>query len=1186
MSRSSFLRCALWMLFCAIVITSPAQGQYRASLQGVVTDSTGAVIPDATITLTNKETNQILTTKSSGVGNYAFNALAPSRYKLEAEQTGFKKKVLDDVLVRAEQANALNVQLEAGDATVTVNVNASAEAPIDTATGQISGTVNQAQIATLPSYGRDVFQLVQLAPGVFGDASRGSGGGSFNLPGNQGPGGPGNTGGIFQTENRPQASAGGGRTDQNNITLDGVSINSVTWAGAAVVTPTEDSVKELRVVSNSYDAEYGRTSAAQIQAISQNGTNEFHGSAFIKVDRPGLNAYPRYDPNGTPGNWRNCKNPGGCIDDRNNARFNQIGGSVGGPIWKNKLFFFFAYETVRNHSTSTGGGWYETPAIDKAAPSGSIASKFLTFPGTGASFSQILESPSDRHSCADIGLIQGVNCNFIAGQGLDIGRPLVGFAPGQIDPSFKPRGSPGFPNGSPGLGGDGTGNPSNLDGIADLFFVATVSPFQQVSQQFNGRLDFQVTPNDLVAYSIYHVPQETTSFNGPSRASNIFHHNQVNYAQTGFWNHIFSPTLLNEARIDGAGWRWNEFTSNPQTPYGLPAVQFSSTSFGNTIGTIQPAKLGPNFGSIFDQNTYSIKDTLSKVINSHNLKFGGEGTKLEYLDDPTWNAQPTYFFNNYWDFLNDAPSSENATVDPRTGIPSDFRKDTRQNLYAFFAQDDWKVRRNLTLNLGLRWEYFGGLYEKKGNISNLELGSGASTLSGIRFVLGGHQVSPPKTNFGPQLGFAWSPGYGNNKLVIRGGFAIGYSGLEAAILTNTRFNPPFITNSGTLTGNRIVYGTAANISKFGQFPANPNLVTSFDSNNLPTAPGVSLNVTGIPHDLATQSTYRYSLQVEQELARQWVMSLGYQGSLGRHLPLQTNLNALFAPAVIAGQAAYNPRLNFIDWYYEGGNSSYNALLTELRHRFASSFEFDAQYRWSKSIDDGSGPFTFSDYPWLPGKNRGPSDFDVRNYFKLWGLWSPRLFAGKNNLLEKTIGGWSISGILNAHSGFPWTPVYSGIGCNAVIPNSGQCNLRPARYLGGAGDSQGTDIFKQSNGNFGNATSSKGADGIYFTAPTVSKASGSWPVSPAALPTLPGIGRNTFFGPHYFDIDATLTKAFGLPNLPVLGENARFEFRANAYNLFNKLNLAHVDNNITDPHFGRANTVLGSRTVELEAHFRF
>ncbi|MHB1698833.1 MAG: TonB-dependent receptor domain-containing protein [Acidobacteriaceae bacterium] len=1167
MKRLILLLTRVALLCGCVALLSPfARAQYNASLQGTVTDSEGAVVPGATVTLTDNETNHVLTTTTRSGGGYVFNALPPSTYTLLATRAGFAAKKVDKIKIIAEQPNTLNVQLKVGMANETVMVNASDMPMIDTTTGQLGGTITQQNIAKLPSYGRDVFQLVQLAPGMFGDGAQGSGGGTAGLPGNQGPGGPNATQGIFVTENRPQDSGNGGRTDQNNITLDGTAINSVTWGGAAVITPSEDSIKELKVVANSYDAEYGRTGAAQIEAISQNGTNTYHGTFFFKADRPGLNAYQRWDPNNNP--------------QRDTARFNQFGGTVGGPILHNRLFGFFSYETVRNHSTSTGGGWYETPFIDGAGPAGSIAAKFLTVPGNAPVYSAILEGANDHHSCSDVGLAEGVTCQTIAGQGLDLGRPLTGFALGAQDPSWTSFSHP-------GLGGDGTGKTYNFSGKAALAYLATVSPSQTTEQQFNGRVDYQATSKDLIAFNIYWVPQDSTFYNGPSRAINLFHHNQTNDAATAIWNHVFSPTALNEFRMNAAGWRWNELASNPQIPFGLPDVHFATATGAESIGTIAPINaFGPPFVSVFNQSTYSIKDKFTKVIGAHDLKLGVEGTKLEYLDEPTWDAQANYNFNNLWDFVNDAPIEETASVDPRTGVPSAFRKDLRENLFALFAQDDWKVKPNLTVNLGLRYEYFGSMYEKKGNMSTLRLGTGGDVLSGSILQLGGNQVNPPKTNFGPQLGFAWSPMRDNNKLVLRGGFGIGYTGLEMAITTNTRNNIPFSSNSGQLTGSQIVYGAASNIYQYGALPSNPNLISSFNSTTgMPTAVGVTYSVTGLPTNLPTTTTYRYSFEGQYDLGDQWVATLGYQGSIGRNLPLQTNLNAVYAPKVLAGQAQFNPALNYVDWYSDTGRSNFNALLAELHHQFSRSYELDGQYRWSKSMDNGSGPYSTPDYMFLPGYNYGPSDFDVANTMKVWGVWSPQIFKGNYNWLEKVAGGWTLSSIINMHSGFPWNPTYGGLGCNAMIPNSGDCNLRPAQYLGGAGISQSTSTFKKYNGNFPKGPAS------YFVAPTVVSNNARWntngvAVTPTAMPGTPGIGRNAFRGPGYFDTDATVTKAFGLPKLPVLGPNAVLEIRGNAYNLFNTLNLANPRSNIYDAHFGQANNVLGSRTIELEAHFKF
>ena len=411
-----------------------------------------------------------------------------------------------------------------------------------------------------------------------------------------------------------------------------------------------------------------------------------------------------------------------------------------------------------------------------------------------------------------------------------------------------------------------------------------------------------------------------------------------------------------------------------------------------------------------------------------------------------------------------------------------------------------------------------------------------------------------------------------------------FNGLEQAITTNTRFDPPFLTNSNTLTDGEIVYGTAPDVYQYGALPPNPALISTFNAANLPTS-GVAINITGIDNKLKTTYVYRYSLEGQYDLGHAWIATVGYSGSSGRHLPLQYNLYDKYAVQILSGSAGFNPAVNFIDWYEDTGTSSFNSLLAEVRHQFAHTFEADAQYRWAKSLDAGSGPYTESDYQFRPGYNWGPSDFDSRNMIKLFGVWSPVFFHG-NSWAEKLAGGWTVSPIFNFHSGFPYNPNYGGIACNAFYPNSGNCNLRPASYTGGAGFSQSTDSFKTSAGHF-----PKGGTN-YFGAPAVVNntqpgwSSISTVPTPTALPGTPGIGRNAFVGPNYRDLDLAVTKAFGLPTMKVLGEGARIEVRANAFNLFNTVNLSNIDANIPDANFGRAGNALGSRTIEGEFHFKF
>jgi hypothetical protein len=1154
-----YLLCTL-VFAIATFSASTAYAQFRASIQGTVADPTGAVIPNATLTLTDTDTGHVLTATSNASGTYNFNALAPDHYTLTAAAKGFQTNTVEDVHIIPEQPNALNVTMQIGEASVTVNVAADQVSPLETETATTSGTVNSNQIQHLPSFGRDVFQLAQLAPGVFGDGSQGAGGGTNNLPGNSGPGGTSNSAGIFQTENGPQVVANGGQNSTNGITIDGISTVSAVWGGTSVITPTEDSVGNVKIVSNSYDAENGRFSGSQIQVTSKTGTNNWHGSLFFSANRPGLNAYQPYNGPGS-------LSPGTPAERgllRDTQQFNQWGGSVGGPIWKDHIFAFFAYETLRNSSSITATSWYETSAFQGLAPASSISKTFLSFPGAGVSSSGLI-----NQTCANIGLIENVNCRTIAGQGLNIGSPLT-TGLGKQDLTWQSATNPGVGGGL-----------SNVPDIADF---TTVNPSTTTDVQYNGRIDANVTSKDHAAFAIYWVPVTVNNFNGPVRPYNLDHHDQINNAFSAIWNHVFSPTLLNEARANAAGYRWNEVTSNPQAPFGLPidtVDPIGSLNASNQANTFQTfGVFGP---SNFNQWTYTYRDIATKVHGNHTIKFGGEVTHLSYLNNPTYAARPNYNFYNIWDFLNDAPHSEAGSFSPFTGTPTTNRQDERENIFGFFVQDDWKARPNLTFNIGLRYSYFGALSSKEGNLSTVVLGSGASTYTGLVMRLGGNLWTPQKGNFGPQLGFAWTPPNLNNRLVVRGGFGLNYNQEEIAISGNAGNNPPGIFNAGFTSGSptsinpSIVYGIASDPNSLFGYPPNPNATTKFNSANLPIAGGV--NLTAYPANLPTAYTEHYSLDTQVDLGYQFVATVGYQGSVSHHVIIQSNA---FVTAVAQG-IPLNPLVNQVGLFGNNGAGNNNALLLGLKHQMSHHFQADAEFQWAKSMDDGSLPYYEDPYPYAPQFARGRSDYYVGKALKIYGLWQPVIFTGGHAWLEKIVGGWSISGIFNLHTGFPWTPTVNVGGGNLFYPGSGYTTLRPASYNGGAGHDTSNNAFKSGPG-VGNGKNVNfplaGPGQPYFTMPTFTIGSG--------IPQAPGVARNSFDGPGYKDIDATITKAFGLPKLPVLGEDAKIEFRADAFNLFNSLNFnsSSVVKDISAANFGQAQSALSGRIVTLQARFSF
>ena len=1149
MSRttSSALR-RVSMFACILLSAAMAHAQYRTSIQGAVTDTSGAVIPGANLTLTNPATGEKQTRVSNDSGVYNFNALPAVPFRLEVEKDGFQKKQLDNLQLIPEQANAVNVQLEVGTAGTSITVNADTTALLQAETASINGVVNDNQIQHMPSFGRDVFQLIQLAPGVFGDGAQGSGGNSQSLPGTQGPGGTGGNVGIFATENGPQALAAGQQYENNSYSIDGISTTSAVWGGTTIITPSEDSVDNVKVLSNGYDAENGRFSGAQVQVTSKSGSNNFHGSLFFTAHQPGLNAYQGF--NGLHNSVL-----------RDNNKFNQFGGSVGGPIWKNRVFFFFDYETVRSpaNQANVSNGWYETPAFDKLGRSGSIAATYLTFPGASVNSTAI--NPS---TCADAGLTENVNCKTMPGQGLDLGSPLT-TALGTQDPNWVSPTQPGIGNG--------------FDGKADIANYVTTSNSTYSKGQYNGRLDANLNPSNRIAFAIYDVPQSITSLNGPARQYNLFHHEQVNNAYSVLWNHTFSPSFLNELRANAAGWRWNEISSNPQAPVGLPTDTIGQ--IGSLTGDTNINQFGPNVGSILNQWTYTYKDVATKIFGNHTIKFGGEATRLFYLQECTGCGVPNYAFFNMWDFLNDAPHSENTSFDPTTGFPTTLRQDDRENILGFFVQDDFKVRPNLTLNLGLRWSYFSPLSSKENNMFVATPGAGANYLTGLT-VHKGDAWTAQKDNIGPQLGFAWSPTLFKDRLVIRGGYGLNYNQEEISISSNIVNNPgllvhPTLNMSTPSSPNPgIVYGISNNIHSITGYPANPNAIstTAFGSNGLPTS-GATVNVNILPNTLPTMRVHHFSFDTQYDLGHKLVASLGYQGTVSRNIFFHENPNA--TPAALG--YALNSQIGGGDFWSVLGRGNYNAMLAELKHDFTHQFMADVQFTWAKSLDNSSAPYSEQIYAFNPNENYGRSDYNVSKALKIYGMWQPVFFHGNRGWIEKIAGGWGLSGILNLHSGFPWTPLVNVNGGSLYCGTCGYTTLLPSAYLGGAGTSTSNDQFK-TGANYPNGGAA------YFATPTYTAYGGS--SFGNSLPQGPGIDRNSLNGPGYKDVDLTLLKAFGIPNNRVLGEGARVELRLDAYNVFNNLNFnpTSISTNIADPNFGEAHAALAARVVTIGARFNF
>lgn len=1084
-----------------------ARAQFRAGIQGTVTDPSGATVPGASIVVVNQETGVSTETVSGENGFYRVSGLAPGRYRVSVALAGFKTTE-QQATVTAEEIRGLDLRLEAGGVEETVTVT-SAPTVLRTENAEVAGTLSTVEIQRLPQQGRDPYELVRLTPGVFGLGARTATGDSVRLPNQQGPGGSNSS--VFQTENQVPVTANGQRVEGNNFQLDGVTAMSQAWGGAAVVTPNQESVKEIRVVSSTYSAENGRNTGATVQVVSQNGTNAFHGSLVFKRNTPGLNAFQKWG------------GPHGEAPQRVNQRLSQVAGSAGGPIYRNRAFFFFSYEGLRRETTNMGTIWVETPelasAIVSARPN-SIAAQILNYPGMTPRISSVLQR-------RDVGSLTG--------------------GPGDLVES---------PNGG------------GLDGIPDIQQVQVEGFNKTTARQFNARVDFTLTPNDQLAFSTYVVPNDS-EFNEATGGNNgrpfgDFRSERRNMVGTLLWTRTISGTMINEARLNVTRWYFDEIASNPDMPWGFPRANVNQTAPENLSFGYGPG-VGPG---VFYQTTYNLRNTLTKVVNSHALRFGADIIREQNNDKAPWAGRPTYTFSNLWSFANDAPTSEGTTFfDPETGAFTELTAYARSAYYALFAQDDWKVRPNLTLNLGLRWEYFSPLRSKNDRIANLILDQNGG-LAGARLETGGDLFEPDRNNFAPQVGVAWSPMRYDDRLVIRGGFGVGYNRLPGSRLLESRFNPPFFAGF-FLQGEDILYATASSPTSF-DYPTNPAAVLTFDpETNLPTT-GSPVTVNATLQEAPNPYVLRYSVESEYDLGRGWVAALGYQGSTGRNLTRVVPYQLFVEP---------NPQLGTVNMLLTDGRSQYNALLTRVSRRFSNGYLFNAEYRFSRSEDTCSADGCRQTYPFDLDTEWGPSDFDVTHALKLYGTWDLPVFRDRTDWVGMLAGGWQLSGIVTATSGFPWTPIAGGGLCSAVVAGGGVCPLRPVAYTGGALDDTDNETFQREFGQF------PGGPLQYFTPP---------PAGAFDVPPRPGIGRNTFRGPRYFAVDATLSKWFRFPGLRVGRSDAGLEIRANAYNLFNNLNLQSFTQSgidtpstrIDNPDFGRARAALAGRVVEFQARFAF
>ena len=1153
--------CTLLLLFTAMA----AYAQFGSSLSGTVVDSTKAAIPNATVTLINTATQKTQTTTTNSTGFYRFVELEPGDYSVTVAATGFKKNSLTGVALSAETPRDVVVTLETGGDTQTVQVNGDTVPLIETSDANIGTTIGSEEIQRLPTYGADPYELLRTAPGITGDGARSGTGQAVYLPNAAGPGG--SNSGIFQTENEVQISAAGQRQADNNFMVDGVSVNSLTHGGSAVVSPNEEAVGQMTVVSTSFDASDGRNSGAQIKIVTKSGSNSLHGSAFGLYDEPGLNASDRWG------------GPSGALPVKVDNQVRSYAASIGGPIVPKKLYFFgsFAGFTTVNNTNTTY--YVETPdyrAAVAAQRAGGVSAAILADPGALPRIRTVLTPSCD-------GLTPGVNCNLATGSDGAMGLDIGSLTPGGTSQIGV------FPANTQ-LGG-------GLDGVSDVENVQVYVPSHSRGNQFNGRGDYDLTSRDHLAGSVYFTKLDNYGTTGAagSRPQADAPFKPLNSAATAIFIHTFSPTWLNELRANGTRFADNGVTDAAGvTNFGIPYINVQTLPWPIQYG----AYAGSTTPSVYAENTYEIRDMVTHSWGSHVLRMGGEVRFEQDNDNLLGDQRPTYAMQGLWTFANDAPIYEQVEANPFTGGTPLTQRYFRSEDIAAYVQDDWKATPNLTLNMGVRWEYFTPLRNKGFEINYPVLGPAGQELSGITLQLHNHLWNAQPHNIVPKFGFAFTPAPLNHKLVVRGGFAMANNHLDIALFNNALEDGPNVANFGlccagnsSSAGIKYEMGTSTSPSSY---PINPalalgiNPATGFPCEFGSTASNCVINaesfeVYGAPANTKQPVSLLYSLEFQYELPYGLVATVGYTGSVGYNFARLVNQNFIYSqctpPTTNCGGTTSITPVDAAYFAQTDSHQSYNALNANLTRHVAKGLFFSAYYTYSKSLDQVSNgdAADSSANQTNPANNRsewGPSDYDVRHRITLTGVYELPHVHSKRELVKAVANGWQVNGVMTYHTAFPWTPVTYDLQANELITGANLVGpTRPLAYYGGAGSSCSNTAF-QTGSNF-----PKGGPAYFDTTP---------PTSVNAPLYVPGIGRNSFRGPCYFDTDMSFAKEVALD---ALDHHAVLRFQANAYNIFNILQLQPIGfnsggSNIQSATFGYAQGADAGRVIEFTARIQF
>lgn len=1056
------------MVVLACVVSTQAQ-MTTGKVRGIVQDPGGAVIAGAKVVITNKQTNVSASTQSSGQGEYQFNDLLPGDYTLTIDAAGFKKLSLNDVRVELNQTTDVPTQMQIGGATETIEVSAGGAELVDTTTTTLSKGFNERQVVELAqtalggALGGGVNNLALIAPNVSSSGGVGVGMGG---------------------------SVGGQRPRNNNFVVDGVDNNDKSVTGPQIYVSPEN-VAEFSLLQNQFSAEFGRSNGGQFITVTKSGSNQFHGGAFAFFQNRHLNALD------------NAQKRDGIIRERIAGReddfmrrsdFGRFGGNLGGPIFKDKLFFYGGYERIQTGDAASPPG-LNSPTAEGLAMIRSLPGISTTNLGVFTQFVPVAatnnrgtiafcrEVPADG-ACAPADVLQ-----------IPIGSFTV------PSPNFSVNNN----------------------------FVINIDFAQSERTQHRGRFNY----NDF--------SQIDTNANLPQFFVQTPNKNRL-FSYTLL--HTFSTKLTNETRL-----AYRRSVANfPVLDGTFPGLDsFPNINLADVSVNIGPAENFPQFGI---ENNYQIVNNTTYLAGNHSLKFGADFRWLISPQSFVQRERGDYRYTTLDFYLRDLSPDESSQ---RTVGASPYYGN--QKLFFPYIQDDWRIRPNLTLNLGLNYSY-----------QEVPRGANLQALNSIASVPGLIEFNEPKEqkgNFAPKLGLAWSPSFSdgllgslfgsNGQSSIRAGFSMGYDYIFDNLYILAL--PP----QANTTVNTDVNAFTPNFLANGGIPGTPV------SGSLTTPAAARAATAAFIPDQQVPYSITYTLSIQRQFLKDWSFEARYLGTRGVHLLTQNRLNRqpkvspelgglptfLSRPSdaqldaltldldQINARSSFVPRFanagfNGADvvGFLSNGNSTYHGFSTQLTRRFASGFQATAVYTWSHLIDDTTAevnstvlsPRRVQDFQDLTAE-KADSALDRRHRFAFSGIYELPFFKGSGRLTRALLGGFNLAGTLSFESGQKAT-VLSGIDSN--LNNDAPPDRTVLNPNGVQGTSSTVTALTNSAGKIvGYLANNPNAEYIQAGRGAIATA-----------------GRNTLPLPGIENLDFSVSKNFALT------ESKKLQFRVDFFNAFN------------------------------------